>query len=144
MEFIGNSLRPGFDLLVRGQIVPCVSSPVHPGAAICCSRSSHHHQILEGSQLWRSPERCHLRGRSHLCLLVGAFEPYCAGKRGRNREECRQSRTQLESCASRPAASERSEWSEMQSLWGSQGSAAGTTTAALLHVLLLLLVLINF
>lgn len=26
MEFVGNGLRPGFDLLFRGQIVPCVSS----------------------------------------------------------------------------------------------------------------------
>ena len=37
MEFIGNSLRPGFDLLVRGQIVPCVSSlfiPKPPSAVV--------------------------------------------------------------------------------------------------------------
>ena len=37
MEFVGNSLRPGFDLLVRGQIVPCVSSlfiPEPPSAIV--------------------------------------------------------------------------------------------------------------
>lgn len=37
MEFVGNGLRPGFDLLVRGQIVPCVSSlfiPEPPSAVV--------------------------------------------------------------------------------------------------------------